>query len=186
MYEKGKNGGASNNNNNNKPKNNNNDKNNNDNDNNKSKNNNNKNINIYEQDYDDMYDNNTKNNNNKKNTEQDSEEENSQLNGSLELVECPSGCGRRFKESVVGKHAKICKKVFQQKRKQFNTQQQRIVDDTQVQSLNQISKKQPKDTAKDAKKPADKKSKWKQDSEKFQAIMKQAKGQATQQDLDLL
>lgn len=29
------------------------------------------------------------------------------------LVECSEGCGRRFKEDVLEKHEKICRKVFQ-------------------------------------------------------------------------
>jgi|JI61114C2RNA_FD_contig_61_2554284_length_1150_multi_2_in_0_out_0_2 hypothetical protein len=30
-----------------------------------------------------------------------------------ELVQCSEGCGRKFKEDVLEKHEKICRKVFQ-------------------------------------------------------------------------
>jgi hypothetical protein len=40
---------------------------------------------------------------------------------------CRQGCGRKFNPDSVGKHEKICKKVFQGKRKEFNAQEQRIV-----------------------------------------------------------
>jgi hypothetical protein len=37
------------------------------------------------------------------------------------LVECSEGCGRKFKEDVLEKHEKICRKVFQDKRKVFDS-----------------------------------------------------------------
>lgn len=40
-----------------------------------------------------------------------------------EMVECPEGCGRKFKESALEKHVRVCKKVFQQKRKAFDTKE---------------------------------------------------------------
>ena len=42
-----------------------------------------------------------------------------------DLIECPEGCGRRFKEDVLDKHVKVCKKVFQSKRKEFNSKAHR-------------------------------------------------------------
>ena len=41
------------------------------------------------------------------------------------LVPCPD-CGRSFKASSLEKHKTICKKVFQQKRKQFNSAASRL------------------------------------------------------------
>ena len=38
-----------------------------------------------------------------------------------ELVECGEGCGRMFSTNVIEKHEKICKKVFQSKRKAFDS-----------------------------------------------------------------
>ena len=40
---------------------------------------------------------------------------------------CPH-CGRKFVATALAKHTKICQKVFQKKRKAFNTQKQRIID----------------------------------------------------------
>lgn len=40
--------------------------------------------------------------------------------GETQLHECGS-CGRRFNEEAIDKHERICNKVFQQKRKEFNT-----------------------------------------------------------------
>lgn len=38
---------------------------------------------------------------------------------------CPEGCGRSFQKESLQKHRKICKKVFQKKRKQFDVAGQR-------------------------------------------------------------
>lgn len=45
-----------------------------------------------------------------------------------ELYECSKGCGRQFNSNVIAKHEKICEKVFQQKRKVFNTAAQRLAE----------------------------------------------------------
>jgi zinc-finger of a C2HC-type len=37
-----------------------------------------------------------------------------------ERIECPS-CGRKFVEEALARHQKVCKKVFVQKRKVFDT-----------------------------------------------------------------
>jgi hypothetical protein len=44
-----------------------------------------------------------------------------------DLQEC-DGCGRKFREEALEKHAKACKKVFQSKRKTFDTKKKRIID----------------------------------------------------------
>jgi hypothetical protein len=44
-----------------------------------------------------------------------------------ERVEC-TGCGRKFKPESLQKHKKVCKKVFQTKRKTFDMKKQRIID----------------------------------------------------------
>ena len=48
-----------------------------------------------------------------------------------ELVECREGCGRKFNPDSIAKHEAVCQQVFQKKRKEFNTQKQRIVDNEQ-------------------------------------------------------
>lgn len=51
-----------------------------------------------------------------------------------DLHECKD-CGRKFNEKTIARHEKICKKVFGQKRKVFNSAKQRIVSKEQVQIL---------------------------------------------------
>jgi len=59
-----------------------------------------------------------------------------------ELVPC-EGCGRKFKEAALERHAKICKKVFQEKRKAFDSVANRLgeIDDTQKDQLIKNAKK---------------------------------------------
>lgn len=45
---------------------------------------------------------------------------------SEELIECGMGCGRRFNRKALEKHEKICQKVFQDKREQFNSKDHRL------------------------------------------------------------
>ena len=47
-----------------------------------------------------------------------------------ERVECRS-CGRKFRSAAIGKHEGICKKVFINKRKEFNIKEQRKADGIQ-------------------------------------------------------
>ena len=51
-------------------------------------------------------------------------------------MECSAGCGRKFNPDSIEKHEKVCKKVFQSKRKEFNTMAQRIVEKDQVKLMN--------------------------------------------------
>jgi hypothetical protein len=44
-----------------------------------------------------------------------------------DLYEC-QGCGRKFKRDALEKHKTSCKTVFQTKRKEFNTEEQRMVE----------------------------------------------------------
>ncbi|KAL4480514.1 hypothetical protein ABPG72_022269 [Tetrahymena utriculariae] len=62
-----------------------------------------------------------------------------------QLFECSQGCGRKFNQESLSKHEKICKKVFQQKRKQFDSQAARTIQGMQeLESVAQISSKQQK------------------------------------------
>jgi hypothetical protein len=106
-----------------------------------------------------------------------------------DLQECPAGCGRKFNPVALQKHAKLCKKVFQTKRKTFESQAQReIVLESEGIPVKYVppKKQSSKTTAKPAaSKPgadnrplagkADKK-KWLKQSEAFRAVIKQAKG----------
>ena len=48
--------------------------------------------------------------------------------GPVQLEPCPT-CGRKFKIDSLEKHIRICDKVFNQKRKQFNMKDQRKTDE---------------------------------------------------------
>ena len=48
-----------------------------------------------------------------------------------QFVECRAGCGRKFNPDSIAKHEANCRQVFQKKRKEFNTQNQRLVDNEQ-------------------------------------------------------
>jgi hypothetical protein len=98
----------------------------------------------------------------------------------LELIPCPEGCGRSFKEESLAKHVKVCKKVFQTKRKKFDSTAHRIVDDEQYKYVQQ-TKGNEKRTAKASSEnrggaSGKKVSKWKQQSEQLRAGLRLAKG----------
>ena len=80
---------------------------------------------------------------------------------------CPH-CGRKFNEISFPKHVKNCQKVFQKKRKAFNTQKQRIIDSEQASLMRQgalEAKKNPK-----LNKPKGGIPKWKLQSMEFRSI----------------
>ena len=86
-----------------------------------------------------------------------------------ERIECPD-CGRKFLPESFEKHANICKKVFMQKRKQFNSADQREVEESGFQS-----KKKPEVKKPAASKKTETKNKWKLESEQFRANMRAAR-----------
>ena len=96
-------------------------------------------------------------------------------------VECRS-CGRKFKPEAVEKHEKICQKVFIQKRKAFNTKDQRKADGLEeIQREQQYSKpygkkNQRKEPPKSTSKPGGAIPKWKQQSLQFRQAMQASSG----------
>lgn len=88
-----------------------------------------------------------------------------------EIYECQKGCGRSFKKSVLEKHEKICKKVFQKKRKKFNSSKQR----EQAENI-----KSKKDNKKFLKKKNNRNikqiPKWKLESAKLRTLLGVARG----------
>jgi hypothetical protein len=89
-------------------------------------------------------------------------------------VQC-SVCDRKFREDVIYKHEKVCKKVFVDKRKTFNTQKQRIIDSehaTMLKYKEKEEKKNEKALKNGVQKPISKKAKWKKQSEEFRAILR--------------
>lgn len=90
-----------------------------------------------------------------------------------EFRECRMGCGRKFNPESISKHEKNCKKVFQKKRKQFNAQQHRIVDQEQQKMMKKGERIQKKI---ESNKRNEKVPKWKAESMAFRAVMKQNRG----------
>ncbi|CAD8123513.1 unnamed protein product [Paramecium sonneborni] len=95
-----------------------------------------------------------------------------------DLQECPEGCGRRFKENALDKHIKVCKKVFQSKRKEFNSKAHRQVYQEQAKLEKQG---QVKDKIIEKKKQVAQNGdpKWKKQSEAFRQMINAAKSGGT-------
>ena len=47
------------------------------------------------------------------------------------------GCGRKFNPDSIAKHEKNCKKVFQKKRKEFDSQKHRVANGEQAKLMKQ-------------------------------------------------
>ena len=98
------------------------------------------------------------------------------------LTPCPH-CGRKFNEISYPKHVKSCVKVFQKKRKAFNTQKQRFVDSEQA-SLMKMgamqAKKNPKLNKNQGGIP-----KWKLQSMEFRAICNPGKANKIRKEMGL-
>ena len=108
-----------------------------------------------------------------------------------DLFECPEGCGRKFNSQVIEKHATVCKKVFQSKRKKFDSSAARMTEDqSQLQGNpggtnggarggSQLKSKQSQKSKKYDEQPVkgDKKNKWKSQSESFRAGLRAARGE---------
>uniref|UniRef100_A0A8C4WFU4 Zinc finger C2HC-type containing 1B n=1 Tax=Gopherus evgoodei TaxID=1825980 RepID=A0A8C4WFU4_9SAUR len=84
--------------------------------------------------------------------------------GSQDLLACET-CGRHFAQDVLLRHEPICRKVFNKKRKTFNSLKQRL-QGTEIPSV----KKQPP-----PKKQPEKKSNWRQLHEDFINAIQSAK-----------
>ncbi|CAD8193454.1 unnamed protein product [Paramecium octaurelia] len=94
------------------------------------------------------------------------------------LQECPEGCGRRFKENALDKHIKVCKKVFQSKRKEFNSKAHRQVNQEQAKLEKQgLVKDKIIEKKKQMAQNGD--PKWKKQSEAFRQMINAAKSGGT-------
>jgi len=91
------------------------------------------------------------------------------------LRECRS-CGRSFNDQALAKHQKICKKVFIQKRKEFDSQGTRIVSEEQYRNLPKVNREIEKAKKISMSPPKRGKgqqmSKWKLQSMQFRMAMK--------------
>ncbi|KAM3146134.1 Zinc finger C2HC domain-containing protein 1A [Paramecium bursaria] len=85
------------------------------------------------------------------------------------LEECPEGCGRNFKPDALEKHVKVCKKVFQSKRKEFNSKAHRQIAQEQAKLEKQGLQKDKIIQQKKAD------PKWKKQSEQFRNMLKATK-----------
>lgn len=85
-----------------------------------------------------------------------------EVSDSSERIQCQY-CERKFAQEALEKHEKVCIKVFQTKRKEFNTKEKRVTSNEQV-KLQKIgeSKEKPK-----------KESSWKIKSQKFRQAISQ-------------
>ena len=107
-----------------------------------------------------------------------------QMGNTNEVVTpCPH-CGRKFNEISYPKHVKNCQKVFQKKRKAFNTQKQRFVDSEQA-SLMKMGAMQAKKNPK-LNKPKGGIPKWKLQSMEFRAICHPEKANKIQKQFGMM
>ena len=79
-------------------------------------------------------------------------------------------CGRNFREEALLKHIKICKKVFQSKRKKFDSKKKRIIDSEHAMLLRQADKAENNPKLKQIR--ARKKENWKVQSELLRNVAK--------------
>jgi hypothetical protein len=117
---------------------------------------------------------------------QEEEEDYGPIDESLPQHECPD-CGRKFNEIAFSKHVKICRKVFVQKRKAFDSTKMRIGDNQELVKIFTKAQKEEKKQQMLAQKQAnkrqdeqavgggDKASKWKEQSKAFREAMKAAR-----------
>mmetsp|Transcript_39644 Transcript_39644/g.61791 ORF Transcript_39644/g.61791 Transcript_39644/m.61791 type:complete len:514 (-) Transcript_39644:26-1567(-) len=102
--------------------------------------------------------------------------------GAANLVQCPD-CGRSFNAESIDRHMKICKKVFQTKRKQFSSAENRLGDLDNAQQLIANAKRleRSREAAPEKKDKPGKSSKevkaWEKRSLEFRAAILAAKAQ---------
>jgi len=77
-----------------------------------------------------------------------------------DLIECNS-CGRKFNKLSIQKHQKNCKKVFQSKRKTFDTKKKRIIDSEHAMILRHAEAEEKSKSKFKAEAKIKKKEKWK-------------------------
>ncbi|XP_004609122.1 zinc finger C2HC domain-containing protein 1B [Sorex araneus] len=86
------------------------------------------------------------------------------MDGNQELFPCEV-CGRRFAADVLARHGNICRKVFNKKRKPFNSLKQRL-QGTDIPTVRKTAQ---------SKSPPVKKSNWRQQHEDFINAIRSAK-----------
>ena len=101
----------------------------------------------------------------------DKEKENINPDANEPTYPCPD-CGRNFVQSALAKHAKLCKKVFQNKRKAFNPKNQRIVSEEHQQFIRNMEYQEKKEGTLNKYKKKNEIPKWKKQSEELRSMAK--------------
>jgi hypothetical protein len=91
----------------------------------------------------------------------------------VELYQCMEGCERMFSKDALQHHEKICKKIFQSKRKLFDSKMKRLTQPKQAAEASQLSKPVP---SKDAGQGAVKARNWEKQSSQLRKELQNAKG----------
>ena len=97
-------------------------------------------------------------------------------------IECPEGCGRKFREDALEKHAAICKKVFQSKRKEYDTKKHRVTTKEQQMLAKKAERQEKVQKNLKNKKPMSKA--WKKDSDKLRDFIAKKKDEMIDQPID--
>jgi hypothetical protein len=98
-----------------------------------------------------------------------------------DVFEC-QGCGRTFKRDALEKHKVACKKVFQTKRREFNTEEMRLVNEEQKLLAKKGERKM--ETQKNLGKKNDKE--WKKKSEGLKKFLKKKEGQKKDVEIEVI
>lgn len=91
------------------------------------------------------------------------------------LYECPEGCGRSFRRNALEKHMKVCRTVFQNKKKEETASTQKAAPTS---SSKPDQKEEGHATSNNAK--------WKKDSENLRKLIKKGKGEKVEEPVDVI
>lgn len=84
-------------------------------------------------------------------------------------------CGRTFNEEAHAKHVKICKQVFQKKRKVYSMLDHRLPDEPEIAQIKQELKREAKKKSSAKDEPLVKNNAWRRKSDQFRNAMKDAR-----------
>jgi zinc-finger of a C2HC-type len=91
------------------------------------------------------------------------------------LYECPEGCGRSFKRNALEKHMKVCRTVFQNKKKE-----------EPAATHKQLPAAAAKSEQKEEGHATSNASKWKKDSENLRKLIRKGKGEKVEEPVDVI
>lgn len=99
------------------------------------------------------------------------------------LYPCPEKCGRKFSKENLVKHKKVCKKVFQTKRKTFDASKQR--QDDEMLEFNRKQKRKKGGKKEPVKRKFKGMAKWKLESKKLRNAIRLGRGAGPEIDKDM-